>query len=125
MTVPNVSALDAADAAATATGALFLDDGEQLALDAATTLAFFSAAHGRLRAVVDQDGWGGAAALRVKDVVVLGVPAAPTAASLVVAGEETGTAVAFSFDAALGRLTLDVTGAAELAINSGFELQWS
>ena len=124
MTVPNVSALDAADAAATATGALFLDDGEQLALDAATTLAF-SAAHGRLRAVVDQDGWGGAAALRVKDVVVLGVPAAPTAASLVVAGEETGTAVAFSFDAALGRLTLDVTGAAELAINSGFELQWS
>ena len=110
------SLLVALDDDYSASGSLYLDDGESLDTSGNQTLLCFQAANQTLTSRVESGGFDEANQAVLSNVVVLGLPSTPTDVSV------NGTTVAFNWDAA--SKVLSVT-AAITNLNQPFTLKWT
>ena len=120
------SAAAATSAGASASGSLFLDDGEQTSLDANLRMAY-SAVYttiggGSMKTLVQENTYTSAKEVVLAAVTILGMAAAPESATVTVSG---GTAqdapVTWNEDHQTAKLDLSGAG---LAINQEFTLTW-
>jgi alpha-glucosidase (family GH31 glycosyl hydrolase) len=123
-------ALDPAAAAtangAVATGALFLDDGEQPLLAASLRVAYAAvytlSGGGSVTATVVENGYAAARNVPLGAVTALGVAAAPVGAVVIVAGGGE-VAVPVAWDETSQAARIDLSSVA-LAVNQAFVLTW-